>query len=365
MGTTKRKNSILAWVIAVALCLTMSPLVSPSGAVQAADSDYDYKVVALDDNGKPIEGTVVIKNGKSVNIGIVDSNGNQVKDYSDWIVNDGGPYDETDSIYVFDGNTRELTARSESGYAWIFADNTGTYYDVKDLFVYVNDGYRAFIKEDGERIWNYTMKEGETTHTFVIETEPADVAVEWTWKSADTTVATVDSNGMITVKKPGYTNISATSNLKYIKPDVDVYNKCGVHYAGRYQFVAFPETGKATISYIDFEKKYFTAPATVKDENDIKYKANAIGYEACKESHSLTKLTIGSNIKSIGDRAFYKCPKLKKVIMKSKKVPKIGKNAFKGISKKVTFKVPKSKLKAYKKALKKAGTPKTAKYRAI
>ena len=40
---------------------------------------------------------------------------------------------------------------------------------------------------------------------------------------------------------------------------------------------------------------------------------------------------------------------------------KIGKNAFKGIDKKAKFKVPKKKLKEYKKKIKKSGAPKKSK----
>lgn len=54
--------------------------------------------------------------------------------------------------------------------------------------------------------------------------------------------------------------------------------------------------------------------------------------------------------------AFKGCKKLKKVTIKAAKLKSIGKNAFKGIYKKATFKVPKKQLKKYKKLIKKKKT---------
>ena len=54
---------------------------------------------------------------------------------------------------------------------------------------------------------------------------------------------------------------------------------------------------------------------------------------------------------------------MKKVTIKAAKLKSIGKNAFKGIYKKATFKVPKKQLKKYKKLIqkKKTGFKKTMK----
>lgn len=60
-------------------------------------------------------------------------------------------------------------------------------------------------------------------------------------------------------------------------------------------------------------------------------------------------------VTAIGSKAFSGCKNLKQVTIKSKKITKIGKNAFQNVSKKAVIKVPKSKKKAYKKLLKKVG----------
>ena len=131
--------------------------------------------------------------------------------------------------------------------------------------------------------------------------------------------------------------------------------------------------------------KTINIPATVTND-DIFYKVTGIATKAFKGNKKATKVIIGKNIKSIGASAFEKCKKLtnvtigknvqtigKKAFYGSKKLKKItiktskltnktvGKQAFKGIHKNASMKVPKKKLKAYKSMLKKKGIGKTVK----
>ena len=103
--------------------------------------------------------------------------------------------------------------------------------------------------------------------------------------------------------------------------------------------------------------------ATTVTINNVKYKVIEIGAKAFKKNKKIKSVVIGKNVKKIGKQAFYKCKKLKKITIKSKKLKKksIGANAFKGINKKAKFKVPKKKLKLYKKLIKKAKAPKKCK----
>ena len=77
----------------------------------------------------------------------------------------------------------------------------------------------------------------------------------------------------------------------------------------------------------------------------------------------MKQVEIGANITTIGKQAFKGDKKLKKIIFKGMLVKKVGKKAFSGISKKATFKAPKKVLKKYRKLMKKAGAPKSAKYK--
>ena len=90
-------------------------------------------------------------------------------------------------------------------------------------------------------------------------------------------------------------------------------------------------------------------PATVKI-GKVKYKVTKIKARAFKGNKKLKKVVIGKNIVSIGKEAFCGCSRLEKITVKSTVLKKVGKNAFKGISKKAKMRLP---LKKQKKLFKK------------
>ena len=122
----------------------------------------------------------------------------------------------------------------------------------------------------------------------------------------------------------------------------------------------------------------------------ISSKILTIGNAAFSGCKKLTTVTMGANVTTIGKNAFYNCTALKKIVL-PKTVVKIGSKAFYGCKKllnitikttklttknvgskaftkagssnykKMVVKVPKSKLKAYKKMLKKRGVHAKAK----
>ena len=120
--------------------------------------------------------------------------------------------------------------------------------------------------------------------------------------------------------------------------------------------------------------------------NGVEYKVTSIAKNAFKNNKQVTAVSIGKNVTSIGDNAFAGCSELKKVTIaenmvsigknafkgckklktitiKSGKLTKksIRKGAFKGISSKTVIKVPKKKLKAYKKLFRQKGLSKKVK----
>ena len=94
-------------------------------------------------------------------------------------------------------------------------------------------------------------------------------------------------------------------------------------------------------------------PATIKAKG-ITYKVTAIGTKAFNGNKKLKKVTIGANIAKISNNAFFKCPALKTVTVKTMKLTKktAGKKAFKGVNKKMVIKVPKKMKKVYVKIFK-------------
>lgn len=95
-----------------------------------------------------------------------------------------------------------------------------------------------------------------------------------------------------------------------------------------------------------------------------KYKVTSIDENAFKNCRKLKTVSIHTGkLAKIGKNAFRGCKKLKTVVARGKRIAKVEKGAFKGVSKKVVIKTPKSRSKKYKKMLKKAGLPKTARFR--
>lgn len=93
----------------------------------------------------------------------------------------------------------------------------------------------------------------------------------------------------------------------------------------------------------------------------------SIGAKAFYNCKKLPKITIPSKVNYIGKQAFGKCKVLKTITIKTKKLTdsNVKSKAFKGIYSKATFKVPKSKYKAYKSLMKKKGAGSKAKYKKI
>ncbi len=58
-----------------------------------------------------------------------------------------------------------------------------------------------------------------------------------------------------------------------------------------------------------------------------------------------------SKLTEIGSKAFYRCKALRTVTVKSKKLKKVGKHAFKGIHKHAVCKAPAGKRASYRKLL--------------
>lgn len=97
-------------------------------------------------------------------------------------------------------------------------------------------------------------------------------------------------------------------------------------------------------------------PATIKI-NEQNYKVTGIKANALKGNTKVKNMTVGSNVKTIGKKAFYGCKNLKSITINTfnLKSKTVGAAAFKGLNAKVVVIVPENKLKAYKKMLKSKG----------
>ena len=122
---------------------------------------------------------------------------------------------------------------------------------------------------------------------------------------------------------------------------------------------------KGTVEYVKPTKKTaktITVPGTVKIYG-ITYKVTSVGSKAFHKCTKVTKIMLPENITKIGANAFKDCGNLKTLTIKSTQMSSktIHKNAFKGVTKKATLKVPASKKKAYTKLYQKCGLNKNVK----
>ncbi|MBO5470411.1 MAG: leucine-rich repeat protein [Lachnospiraceae bacterium] len=114
-----------------------------------------------------------------------------------------------------------------------------------------------------------------------------------------------------------------------------------------------------TVEYLAITNKK-TATIKVPDSvavDGITYKVTAIAGKALAGNKKVKKIVLGVNVTSIGKNAFAKCKNLKKIEVKSNQWSKksVGKNAFKGTSRKLVVKVPKKMASTYKKYIKGKG----------
>lgn len=119
-----------------------------------------------------------------------------------------------------------------------------------------------------------------------------------------------------------------------------------------------------TVSVVGVKSKKcskISIPSNVKIDG-FAFKVTTIGNNSFKGCKRLEYARLGSNISKIGSKAFYRDKKLRKIAIRSKKLKAVGKSALKGVGKKTVIRMPKSKMKAYRKLLgKKAGFTKTMK----
>lgn len=151
--------------------------------------------------------------------------------------------------------------------------------------------------------------------------------------------------------------LTAMKNSAYIKdiPVADNVVKGNTYTVNKIKYTVTDAktSGNGTVAV----KKIVNSDAatvTIPDKVKIKghyYKVTKIPAKLFNGMNKLTKITIGKNVISIGNKTFSACPKLTKLIINSKNLTKqtLSASAFSGITKSTVIKVPSSKLKDYKK----------------
>ena len=172
-----------------------------------------------------------------------------------------------------------------------------------------------------------------------------------TWKN-NTNIGTAS----VTIKGKGKYNGSVTKKFRITVQKNAVYTLSGL----KYKISNADTSGKGTVVFTGATdkaaRKSLTIPATVKIGGK-NFRVTAIGGSAMSGAKKLTTLKLGANVTTIGAKAFYGCSKLSNVTISGTKLTtaKTGANAFKGIRSNCRFKVPASRVSAYKKLLRAKG----------
>ncbi|MCD7826656.1 MAG: cellulase family glycosylhydrolase [Clostridiaceae bacterium] len=246
---------------------------------------------------------------------------------SSGVADSGGPINAWEAGKTILGDS-DITV-NKSNYYFSF---TNTDASVLEITFELSD----LLTEDGS-VFNTVPTEAPTeTPT---ETAAADASVTET-PAADTSATEAPASSL-----PKKNSTKTVSGAKYL--------------------VTKSSATSGTVTYVASTKKKAASvsiPSTVKI-NGYTFKVTAIQKNAFKGNKYLKKVTIGSNIKKIGAKAFYNAAKLKTVKINSKSLTSVGSKAFKGTYKKASVTVPKAKYAKYKKLLKKAGLSSKAKYK--
>jgi hypothetical protein len=244
---------------------------------------------------------------------------------------------------------------------------------------------------DGEKEALYTAESVEALKAAIQEAE--DLLAKKPAISADevkAALAKVEAAGLVEKEQESETNAPETDAAKDNTgktPEKDSSTSTPVTVAGQtydsgdyyYKVINTSDKTAQVVGLKNKKLKKVTVYSSVVI-NGENYKVIGVGANAFKNNKKITAVTIKKNTVSIGKNAFAGCTKLKKVMVKSKTLKTIGakafygckslktislkpdkalksvgKNAFKGISKKAVIKVPAAKRAAYKKLLAKKG----------
>lgn len=302
-----------------------------------------------------------------------------VKDKFYWTysINDNGHryyglIDETGSIVVDAiSNKYNLTQQVGGRYRYIrFRDMDGneSYYygnplkkhsekpEEKDII-----DYRVSLETYYDKIVYYHMLNLNNYHTidYIYDTNGSLLVKSSPQKDGNRSMAIFEKTKTIIIADSfweGRPNVTTNKQIPALKAKIK--DASGTTYT-----VTKSSAKKGTVAFTKPKNNKVTSvniPAKVKI-NGITYKVTSISDKAFMKCTKLKKVVIPSSVTKLGKKAFFGCKNLKNIAIKSDKLKKknIGQQAFKGISKKATIKVPKKMKKSYTKWLKSKGIPKT------
>jgi len=198
------------------------------------------------------------------------------------------------------------------------------------------------------------------TYQFQTTVTPSSAASEVSWESDNTSVATVNSTGLVPVVGVGSVNISVTAN------EGSVVATCACTVSSTSATSAYGTTGGMIETYSGLDSLVLF-PSSINGTE-----VTSFGYDSCWEnsvikgiilptstttiggcafmSTSLTNVLIPSNVTFIDNDAFDSCSSLTSVTVQATTPPALGTNIFYSDSALATIYVPSASLSAYKTA---------------
>ena len=144
--------------------------------------------------------------------------------------------------------------------------------------------------------------------------EPENAQGTISWSSSDTSVATVDKNGLVTALQSGKATITASVGTLTATCEIDV-----VIAEGESDFLV-DESGVVT-GFIGVDASELVIPSEIDGKT-----VTGIAASAFKDNRDITKVTLPESVKAIGEDAFAGCSLLTEINLEN--VTSIGKNAF-------------------------------------
>lgn len=144
-----------------------------------------------------------------------------------------------------------------------------------------------------------------------------------------------------------------------IAPDGRLVNEFRYTVGNLEYVIVDAEEKTAACAGIAESTKSARIPKTVKIDG-ITYRVVKVAERAFAENTELSAVRIGANVVAVETEAFYNCINLRRVIIESARLKKIGENAFGGISQKASILVGEEQVEQYTNLLSMSAMPESA-----